>query len=231
MNTTRTTTRTALTAPTAPAAPAAGAPATLSSRLKRAARVAGAVALAAAALALPVASASPASAQTATTTTAATAPVEQQLFAGSLWATLALENHAGFTVPAFDGNAFSLTGAFAKTRGNVVRFHGFQKTTLAAIQSAAIEVRLGHANWVDDQVALEYSVDGWRTAHVLASFTRATPLPSSVTALRFEGLQGVIATPALANAVEVRLRSVSATGKADVVTFTLDQVALTVTGS
>ena len=206
-------------------------PSAFGRRILRAVQMVGMAAATASAVVLTAAPASAQTVATTTTTTTATAPVEQQLFAGSLWATLALENHAGFTAPAFDGNVFSLTGAFAKTRGNVVRFHGFQQTTLTAIQSAAIEVRLGQTNWVDDKVALEYSVDGWRTAHALASFTRATPLPAAVTALRFEGLQGVIATPALAGAVEVRLRNVSATGKADVVTFTLDQVALSVSGS
>ena len=214
-----------------PTAPAEQTPGTFSRRFLRVVRVVGAVALAAAAFGLPVAPAAAQTVTTTTTTTTTTAPVEQRLFAGSLWATLALENHAGFTNPDFDGNVFSLTGQFAKTRGNVVRFHGFQKTSLAAVQSAAIEVRITHAGWVDDKVALEYSVDGWRTAHLLTAFSGATPIPASLTALRFEGLQGVIATPALANAVEVRLRSVSATGKADVVTFTLDQVALIVSGS
>ena len=121
----------------------------------------------------------------------------------------------GFTNPAFDGNVFSLAGDFVKTRGNVVRFQGFRPTTLAAIQSAAIELRVTHAGWVDDKIALEYSVDGWRTAHLLSSFSAATPIPASLTALRFDGLQSVIATPALANAVEVHLRNVSATGKVD----------------
>lgn len=195
---------------------------TRSRRAGRAARALAAFTLAAAALVLPVASAS--------AQTAPAAPVEQQLFGGSLWATLAMENHAGYATPAFDGNVFSLTGAFAKNRGNIVRFHGFQKTTLTSLQSAAIEIRIGHANWVDDEVALEYSVDGWRTAHLLTAFTRANPLPSSVTALRFAGLQSVIATPALANAVEVRLRNISATGKVDVLSFKFDQVALTVVG-
>ena len=186
-----------------------------------------ALALAAAAIVLPAA---PAAAQTAPTPTPTTVPVEQQLFAGSLWATLAMDNHAGFTTPAFDGNVFSLTGQFAKTRGNLVRFHGFQATTLTSIRAAAIEVRLTHSGWVDDQVALEYTVDGWRTAHTLSTFTAASPIPASLSALRFEGLQPVISTPALARSVEVRLRNVSATGKADVVTFKLDQVALIVNG-
>ena len=205
------------------AAPTARTPIAFSRPFLRAARAVGALALAAAAVALPVA---PASAQTA-----APAPVEQRLFAGSLWATLALENHAGFTNPDFDGNLFSLTGQFAKTRGNVVRFHGFQQTSLASIHSAAIEVRITHAGWVDDKVALEYSVDGWRTAHLLTAFSAANPIPASLTALRFDGLQSVVSTPALASAVEVRLRNVSATGKADTLSFTLDQVALSVTGS
>ena len=205
-------------------------------RIRRAAQMVGMVAITASAIILP---ASPAAAQvaptttttTTTTTTAATAPVEQQLFAGSLWATLAMENAAGFTTPAFDGNLFALSGPFAKTRGAVIRFHSFQPTTLTAIQAAAIEVRLTHAGWVDDQIALEYSVDAWRTARPLAAFNASTPVPAALTALRFDGLESVIATPALARSLEVRLRSVSASGKVDTVSLKLDQVALIAKGS
>ena len=195
-------------------------------RAGRAVRTIGALALAAVATVLP---AVPASAQMVPAT--ATAPVEQRLFAGSLWATMTMENTAGFTSPGFDGNVFSLSGPFAKTRGNVVKFHNFQATSLTAIQSASIEVHLTHAGWIDDQVALEYSVDGWRTAHQLTTFSGAKPIPGSLTALRFDGLQSVISTPALARSVEVRLRNVSATGKVDVLSFKLDGVALVVSGS
>src|SRR5688572_4382944 len=197
-------------------------------RIRRAAQMVGMVAVTVSAIVLP---ARPAAAQTAPTTTTTTAAVEQQLFAGSLWATLALENTAGFTAPAFDGNLFALSGPFAKTRGAVIRFHTFQPVTLGAIQAASIEVRLTHAGWVDDQIALEYSVDGWRTARPLASFNAGSPVPAALTTLRFDGLQSVIATPALAQSLEVRLRNVSATGKVDMVSLKLDQVALIVKGS
>src|SRR5687768_11535930 len=101
----------------------------IAQRIGRAAQLVGVVAVTVSAILLP---ALPASAQTVTTTTATTAPVEQQVFAGSLWATLALENTAGFTAPAFHGNLFALSGPFAKTRGAVIRFHTFQPVTLGA---------------------------------------------------------------------------------------------------
>jgi hypothetical protein len=206
------------------------APTGIAHRIRRAVQMVGMVAVTVSAIVLP---ALPASAQTVstTTTTTTTAPVEQQLFAGSLWATLALENTAGFTTPAFDGNLFSLSGQFAKTRGAVIRFHNFQTASLTAIQSASIEVRLTQAGWVDDQIALEYSVDAWRTVRPLASFNASNPVPSALTTYRFDGLQSVIATPELARSLEVRLRNVSATGKVDVVSLKLDQVALIVKGS
>jgi hypothetical protein len=197
-------------------------------RIHRAVQIVGMVAVTVSAIVLPDL---PASAQTVPTTTATTTPVEQQLFAGSLWATLALENTAGFTAPAFDGNLFSLSGQFAKTRGAVIRFHNFQSTSLTAIQAASIEVRLTQAGWVDDQIALEYSVDAWRTVRPLAAFNASTPIPAALTTYRFDGLQSVIATPELARSLEVRLRNVSATGKVDVVSLKLDQVALIVKGS
>ena len=192
-------------------------------RAGRIVRTLGALAIAAAATVLP---AVPTFAQTVPTT-----PVEQRLFAGSLWATMAIENAAGFTTPGFDGNIFSLSGPFAKTKGNVIRFHNFQSTTLTSIQSASIEVQLTHSGWTDDLVALEYTVDAWRTTHQLASFSSANKIPSSLTAMRFDGLRAVISTPEQARSVEVRLRNVSATGKVEVVSFRLDQVALVVSGS
>jgi hypothetical protein len=198
-------------------------------RIRRAVQLVGMVAVTVSAIVLPAA---PASAQTVpTTTSTTTAPVEQQLFAGSLWATLAMENIAGFTAPAFDGNLFSLSGQFAKTRGAVIRFHNFQAASLTAIQAASIEVRLMQVGWVDDQIALEYSVDAWRTTRPLAAFNASNPVPASLTTYRFDGLQSVIATPELARTLEVRLRSVSATGKVDVVSLKLDQVGLIVKGS
>jgi len=92
-------------------------------------------------------------------------------------------------------------------------------------------VRLTHAGWVDDQIALEYSVDAWRTVRPLAAFNAGSPVPASLATLRFDGLQSVIATPELARSLEVRLRNVSATGKVDVISLKLDQVALIVKGS
>ena len=136
-----------------------------------------------------------------------------------------------YPVGAHVGNAYSITGTFAKRPGNVLRFFGFQRTTLQTVNTAALEIELTQANYVNDEFALEYSVDDWRTAHALTTFGATSPLPASLTMLRFAGLESVVATPELARRIEVRLRAVRHVNQAETFSVTVGQLRLVLQGS
>jgi hypothetical protein len=176
-------------------------------------------------------------AQTATTATTATvtatsaAVVEQQLYGTSQWGTFPIVNSAGATGTAFDDQAAQMTGEFARKSSNNWTFGALQRTSLASIQSAALEVRFAQSGLKDDELVLEYTVDNWATAHRLASFGPGNPAPTGLTTFTFSGLERVISTPARANAVAVRFRGGARAAAADSVTLHMDQVRLTVRGA
>ena len=174
----------------------------------------------------------PGAAQAQTTTTTATAaPVEQQLYGTSQWGTFPIVNSVGATGVSFDGQTARMTGAFAKNGTSNWTFGALQRTTLASIQSADIEVRFGQSGWKDDELVLEYSVDNWATVQRLASFGPGSPPPVALTTHTFSGLERVISTPTQANAVAFRFRGGARVGATDTITLQLDQVRLVVRGA
>jgi hypothetical protein len=136
-----------------------------------------------------------------------------------------------YSASAAAGSAYSITGTFAKRPGNVLRFFGFQATTLQTVRSAALEIELKQASYVNDEFALEYSVDDWRTAHALTTFGAANPPPAALTLLRFTGLESVVATPELARKMEVRQRAVRHVNQADTFSLTIGQLRQVLQGS
>ncbi|HET7767956.1 MAG TPA: hypothetical protein VFN74_04210 [Chloroflexota bacterium] len=228
METPRTTARIQLPVPTRPHQPR------VARFTRRAVTVATAGALA---LGSVGAAAGPAMAQTApsTETTAATAAAATTT---TIQTPAAAEQYrptplvfGNYPAGAVVDSSYSLTGDLAKRPGNVVRFFGFRPTTLQTVRAAALELELTHANYVNDEFALEYSVDGWRTAHPLTTFGESNPLPATMTTLRFSGLESSVNRAALASHFEVRLRAVGQVRGAERFTLKIGQVRLVLQGS
>jgi hypothetical protein len=168
------------------------------------------------------------------TPTATPVVATQYLYGVSQSASFAISNASRSVCPSscgFDDSAASITGTFADDPTNVWEWTAIQDTTLTTILNATIEVRFRHSNWNNDTFVLEYSADDWTTDHVLATYTSGSAPPGSLTTVTFAGLESVIDTPALANAVRLRFRGVSRGGSSyDNMTLRVDQVRLVVRG-
>jgi hypothetical protein len=105
-----------------------------------------------------------------------------------------------------------------------------EDTNFATVTDAFVQARFYQSGWVDDTFVLEYSTNNWTNATILATYNAANPPPATISTFTSSSLKAAITTPALANALQLRFRGVSAAGGADSISLNVDAVRLTVFG-